>query len=468
MTSSSEQTLVPVTLTTNCEATRIRVFDAQLNRVERAFGGLHTELPPGIYDVQLQLGSTIEQRLIALKPGHPYEEHVELTFYSAAPFPRAELYDKEHAASIAELTTPRELPAGHGELVVFLRLVTDDATLLDDDVLAAVRIIDASSTEIATLGRAEKAGQRRCAGIRLPLKEGGYALRHPLFDTEGSSVELDHSIVVCAGWRTIIFVPVRKQGQDASLASVHMMLPGEQWIAEDPARQRIGIAAEALLASFRVGRNAFSPDLLQLALEDKAGDPMLGILAAHSLLMTRDPDWKTIDAILGHLCEKIPAHPDLLALRAISIDAQHRMHSTDLPPIDFSIEWPPMLIASYQGALQVDARWPEIPLIREDSVAERAAARLVSQETWCAWEALPDTPRTLEDDASFQRLQSYITDRVRRAATGSGTGSRAVLERLCTNDERVRIGLATGLPSKAVEHGLRALRDVFEGRKRGE
>jgi hypothetical protein len=509
LTSSSE--LVSVRLAAESPAVEIRVIDAKLNVVAHAFGTLTKSLAPGIYDVVFSLGTSLHREIIAVRPGSPVERNVRLDFHSAAPLQGTEFYRPEDAEAVRQVTLASPPPQGHGELLICLRGLSSDAHPVDASMLQGFDIIDQQMNHVATLASAS--GTELCRAICVSLPEGGYALRHPLAASVSSVI--DQSVYVCSLWRTMVFIPVRRDGPDLSLASVHMMEAGMPWIGHDENRVKIGIAAEAVLAAYRQGRNAFPPELLQLARENKADDPMLGLLAAHSLLLAHQPNWEMFEAILALLRETIPRHLDLLSLEAIGKGRRHLAGSDGSseaatpPPIDSAIEWPPMLSASYRGILEIDARWPSLPLIVDSSPAERAASYLVSQETWCAWEGLPVASavqnavvakavrmfgaaavaaivdgfggvtasavigilklvgksiakrnwerirqgRSSTNDANFDRLRSYLDERI--SMTDAKT-LRGFLEKL-DEKERVRIGLATGLPSRSVEKGLDAL-----------
>jgi hypothetical protein len=503
-------------------AVEIRVIDAKLNVVAHAFGAMKTELLPGIYDVVFCLGTSVEREIIAVRPGVPVEREVRLNFFSAAPLPGTQFYRPEDAAGIRDLTVNRTCPPNHGELLICFRNLSDEAPPIDSSMLKGIELVDPNWNTVSSLETAS--GSTLCRTIILTLPDGGYALRHAIVDTiEGSAdvaYNVDQALYVCAGWRTMVFVPVRRGGPDPSLASVHMMNVWFAWDMNDDHRVRVGIAAEAVLAAYRQGRNAFPPDVLRLARDNKADDPMLGLLAANSLLLEPSPDWKTLDSILSFLTT-IPSHPDLLALRAIGIARRHSPDAKEPPVITERLSWPPMLLAPYREILQIDAQWPTLSVFVDDSAAECAAPQLLAQETWCAWEALPpksegftaEVMKASEDgraitvrlltaaglavssgfsgasvylavtalklvgksiakrnwtrlvesitatDPSFEELHSYLTERV--SMTNDKT-LRSFLDKVNSEQERIRIGRATGLPSRSIEKALQILRTEID------
>ena len=98
---------------------------------------------------------------------------------------------------------------------------------------------------------------------------------------KGGPLVFDQALWLAAGWQTLVFICNSSEGAVPESASVHMARVGVDW---SPYERDVGQAVELALWSLRQGRSQVPADLLNLLLESKFQNPMLGILGAHSLL----------------------------------------------------------------------------------------------------------------------------------------------------------------------------------------
>jgi hypothetical protein len=193
------------------------------------------------------------------------------------------------------------------------------------------------------------------------------------------------------------------------------------WDPDDPETKQVALALEAVLEGLRHGVRVASRELERLLLSERAENPMLGIVGAHSLLLSRRPDWSLFDRVVDHLRAAVPGHPDVTALAAIGEDRRRaRVPNApdEAPGARWEpVAWPPMLVASYRGLVRCDARWPSLGLIAEQSVAERATGQLLTLGTWSSWAPLDEDDVTAALDSTGELRSASKSEWIRNAAS---------------------------------------------------
>jgi hypothetical protein len=222
----------------------------------------------------------------------------------------------------------------------------------------------------------------------------------------GGARPVDQSLWVSDGWLTMVFIGYRSQsGQlERQSASIHMarlglgFQPGpdiwairnnhaSKWELKEA---RINQALDLALGGLRTGSQVVPDDLLDLLLGGKFQNPMLGVVGAHALLQRRKRDWKLFDVVVQNLEKLIPGHPDVAALRLCGKLLRGKESRTKVEPL----AWPPMVYAGYKGLIECD--WKEQGnLVVDESMAERAAARLLPETPWTSWLALEPESETV-------------------------------------------------------------------------
>jgi hypothetical protein len=139
----------------------------------------------------------------------------------------------------------------------------------------------------------------------------------------------------------------------------------EIWTGFDTAAN----ALELALQGWRNGRcllaEARSSDMLELATRN----PVFGIVAAYSLRYSNGAG-DTQSALIDHLANVVPDHPDVVIL------SNRAVH----------MSWPPSMAAGYSQLLRADA--VDRAAIGRGSLAEVASAELLLLGPWTAWKAL--------------------------------------------------------------------------------
>jgi len=459
--------------------------------VASGLGRLSADVAPGVYQVVTRAGPVVERRLISLAAGEAHTENdLTVAFPSAAPVRGTTTSHEYHEqlAGAASRQPQGKVPGADSGLVVMVRDVRgQNGPPLDPSELRAFQLLDSSLSRVeafdagwigtATDGAAAWSGQ---------LASGGYALRTvagaaaPTAPRRPPVTTVDQSVWLAPGWQTLVFITTGAGGPSPASASVHMSRLGVGW---DPSEREVDQALELAQWGLREGRAVVPDDLLGLLLGSKFQDPMLGIVGAHGLLLRPSVDPILLRTVLQNLDGLVPGHPDVAGLRRM---AQER--GVDAPPVTpGAATWPPMLVASYRGLINADARDPGV--IVDGSVAERAAARLSLEGIWTSWQPLDAVPpvaagefhealgvsasasstpsaiavlpmlgaapaaiRSLRlSDPAAMRVRGYL------AAVADLEDPATLPERFATMSPQ-EIGLATSLPAGSVDRALAAIR----------
>lgn len=387
---------------------RIELFDQHSNRLARGFGQLRQSVAPGVYSLQYGSGLDFREELIRVAKGQVVERKLEVKISTAAPISTSVTSHEFHRAAAQDLSrnpTPHT-PGARAGLMVFARVV--DADGRGPVSLHRLSLLDSSLNPICNLQADEfQHPADGWAGACLEVAPGGYALKWT-DDSDLSSGGVLQSLWVSPNWITIIFIgyaqpanEVRHAGDVPSgpdlfrqAASIHMAQFGvgfnsgpdishlqsqpQDWESHEA---RVGQALELALLGLRNGSSVVPDDLLDLLLQAKFQNPMLGIIGAYGLLQRRKKDWRLFNTVLGNLDRLLGAgHPDVSALAAMGLN-QGNPQSAVQPK---QVNWPPMLTAGYRAI--VDREWRDAgTLIELTSVADNAAAGLQPEFPWTCW-----------------------------------------------------------------------------------
>jgi hypothetical protein len=437
----------------------VTVLDSSFREVAAGIGGVHENLPPGIYQLRFEAGPSVERLQITLEPGATFEDTVQIEFPTSAPIEgtstsREPHQQASHAASDA-LNEP-------GLVLVVRSLGGREPVAFGPTGLS---LVDGNLRPLDALGgRWQVDAGARVATFASPLEPGPYALR-----VDRGALSADQALWVADGWQTIVFVPNLPSGPSPEWASVHMLRTSEAWSPWEDESTRANSALELAVWGLREGKPSLPPEHLRDLLQAKHQNPMLGIVGAHSLLLETRFDTRTFDVAMRHLERLVPLHPDVRILRRLGEEALGEAPPTSVPTDEDTFAWPPILTRGYDGLLRLDARRPGS--IRDGSPAELAAAHLRRHGIWTSWEPLEppkpaaeaggpdaavavsigrDPPTSTGDDPAVERVSTYLEEvaHLRKAPSVD-----AVLPSLQLD----QISLATNLPTATVDRAIAQL-----------
>ena len=388
-TSEPETTSQPVTeISLQVEApdpeTEIFVIDGKFRLQTRGVGRLNAHLQPGIYKVKCRTGAVTDEQLVVLRDEAKVIKLARLSFSSPVPLNETTKTHEYHMEAAAKESTKVHVTAGAGSWIfVFARdWTTSDKTPISWNPAMGLSLEDEFGNTIVDLASASVANLSRdpCAACNIQLNPGQYRLKLNLPSVNGETQgSLEQAVVASPGWQTQIFLLQRPYGTQpadrrADLAGAAILLASQGF---DPARaefRRIELARLGL-----ANRRQVASDEIRQMLRMKVENPMLGILAAHLLLLDSEIDEGLVQTVVTNLRGLLAApHPDVEAL------ALHFEHSGT-----YRFQSPPMLRKSW--SLIVDATADRLDLIVPGSLASQIWDRLWGTDSWLLWVAPEQT-----------------------------------------------------------------------------
>jgi DNA-binding protein HU-beta len=389
---------------------RIELYDHQFNRQGLGFGALRLTVPQGLYTLRYSAGTKQQDEHVRIEPSQTVSKEVTLSFPTTAPIGISSTSHEFHEEPAGRLS--RSLPKHYGSgggLMIFVRTVDRDGKAPVP--IERLSLWDAELRQVGNLSAdAERDPRHGWACLAAQVHPGGYLLRWRTMDRtsrHGKDAEpqvIDQALWVAPHWLTLVFIAHNaERGElERQSASIHMARLGlgfhpgpAEWkikahrVDEKELREaEVNQALDLALAGLRTGTVIVPDDLLALLLDAKFQNPMLGIIGAHALLQRRIKDWPLFDLVVRHLDELVHDHPDVLALRLLGKLMREREHVT--PTSMQPLSWPPMIYMGYRGLIARD--WQERNIVQAESMAERAAARLLLEGPLTCWRALAPHP----------------------------------------------------------------------------
>ena len=405
MSSSSQKDSGGIEVRSKFGPLRIELLDERLNRMALGFGTLRATVPAGLYTLQYSAGSERDEEIVRVEPNRTVKREIALPFAAVAPISVSTTTHEFHTRKAVQFSSQplRDYGTGGG-LMIFVRTIDADGRAPVP--IDRLSLHNAQLEEVGNLAAdAARDANEGWACFSVSVAPGGYALRwlhaHP--DAGNKPQFVDQSLWVCAGWVTMVFIGYHSQAAtlERQSASIHLARFGQgfnpgpdkerirdnQVYEEELKVARINQALDLALVGLRTGNQVVPDDLLDLLLESKFQNPMLGIVGAHAILQRRTKDWKTFDLVIQNLEGLIPGHPDVAALKL----ARTSLSGEDGNAQPSEMSWPPMLSAGYRAL--IDSDWKAAgEIIEDNSVAERAAVALLPETPWTSWLAVDATP----------------------------------------------------------------------------
>jgi len=408
----------------------LEIVDRDFRIVQRGFGILRGELEPGIYRARARAGDAHREELFAIEPGAASLDVTmkPLRFASPLPLQGTSTSHEYHqdALTVAIGSAPVDVGLGHGTSLLLSLRDPSDACFRQRQSSAVVRdnyrrsftgfrlrntrgelLLDFDQTaKIETaLG---------FAVLNLNLRPDNYLLSYE----RDTGEHLAMPVPCLSAWQTQVFINVevpteldRPGGPNMADRAVMMAPTGMPFHPNDQFFRLAEIARYAL----RQGRPILSREQVEAMLQEKFFNPVLGLLAAHVLLLKRQPPHELLQIVADNLAGVIgPEFPDVLALRIALAELDGAVPALPAQGLPF----PPLLHASWE----IVARHPQ--LLAPASFVRAVALRLVPQGPWLAWKpddtAQPDSVMTVMQRLGGHHLPGkalrILGDSVRRIA----------------------------------------------------
>ena len=368
------------------------VVNHSLQLVARGTLPWNGNLPSGVYKFKFRRGNAIEEQTVILEPGSAPRSLAAPALATASPVPLAassRTHEYHMAAAIEHSLKIDQTFGKGGQLFLLVRdWTTRDRPGRTSNPAAGLRICDAAGVVLIDVEKTTggEGDQDRWAVVNIELNPGSYRLR---LETIARGA-FEQTVVVSNEWQTQVFMLLSNYGSaeepdwraDISRASVLMAKVGEGFEPQSEAF-RLADTACAWLGSRQQTAAAAG---LRRALDLKYDNPMLGIYAAHAVASGRTKDkiarQELFDesffaAVVSHLENLVPAHPDVQALRLWLEDAS----SMTIPPLHM----PPMLTSSWMKFVEASASRRE--LIARGSLASKIGGCVWGDGPWLIWSA---------------------------------------------------------------------------------
>lgn len=417
---------VLLTVRAGDEASEIYVVDGTFRVIARGVRSVETRVPPGIYRAKTRVGEYQREKLFTVDAADQPHKIVQIEppeWTSPIPLEGTSTTHEYHQAAIAHAqaalaNTATEARAarqiGHGaSLVLFLRDPSKDYFGFNQDDLAAY----AESFRGFVLrdwgGRfsypLEQIGALHAdEGYLIVVAEvdpGAYVLVAPARANQALCIPL----VVSPDWSLQVYVSMDETRGKATRRKANLddaaIVFDRQGNTFSPWREDLKLLETARHALAR-GHNILDESSMRELLYGKFENPMMGLIAAHLLLLGRQPDLKLADMVVGNTAQLIGAdYPDLCALRwkleslkAGSLSAEAARTILE------KVRLPPMLRLSWDYLVEASRTFPFAMPFNE--APYHLASHVVSSSTWLSW-VMPDTmakeaPASRLDDATHR------------------------------------------------------------------
>jgi hypothetical protein len=425
---STTETL-PLAIQTGDSQSEILVLDSKGRLLIRGFGPDCTfQLEPGIYRVKVLTGTASQEQPVVLTAPRILR-FGPIDFASAAPLAGTSTSHEYHVQAADQESRKVHVTEGTDSSLFFLvRNWTAPGSQSQQRV--SNNPAEGLSLHAAGPGADRKICDFVGAGVTSPpgdpwtactvaVNPGVYELQLVLPAGE----ILRQPVVASRGWQTQSFLFVRQYvGPEgpawrADLARTSVLLTGVHGgFNPNEAILRVAELARQRLARRTLDEQADNttrpllPDEMRKLLREKFDNPMLGIYAAHLMLLERSLDLALFRDVVGNLRSMLPGHPDVdaLALRA---------QFNSAPGV---FENPPMLSRSWFLITEASVDHPDLV---SDWLAQRSVGNVLTQG---AWHVLRAEELSAADAVDIPRPSTHRVQQAIDTSNGSAEDSLAV------------------------------------------
>lgn len=397
-------------------SSEVMVVDSNFRVLARGIHGVQLHVPPGIYRAKTRVGELQSESLFSVAPDEPGQhkriELPALQFASPMPLQQTSTSREFHQGAICNASSGTNTRLGEGAaLIIFLRdpsliyFSLNDAQMesyaRNFSGLTLGKLDDSTTHPLETLGTL--VAERGYLIASIALDPGCYTLSRQMADGGRLSLPL----VVPAGWSLQVFVPMLADDPSALNRQIDLagaaMLFDRPGVGFRPDRADLRILEVARQALAR-GHNVIDSNSMNTMLSGTIENPMLGLLAAHLLLLARHPDLELAESLIVSTGKLIgPGYPDLLALRWKLAQLRGNADAASATALLKDMTLPPMLQLSWHHFMQAYAGLADKQALRAD--LSRIAEHWLSSSVWSSWlehaenQAAPAAADTKTDSA---------------------------------------------------------------------
>lgn len=357
--------MITLSIKTDSPFTEVEVVDQHFRTVWTGIGSADLPLPIGIYKVRLGTGADAHEELVAATAEMSHEtvgvsprkaSSGKQLLSSAAPMIMfcSTSHEYHHYPSFKILNGDPIARGSGSRIFLFLRQPDESKSLVPPQ---GISLLTPTGREFYSLELGTTDFENRYSAFHIEVDPGTYALSVPAPD--GGSVCI--AVPAIRGWCTQLYLvpymaPVQFESfVDVSQISMFMRDPSfEKHVSEDDYntmfQEQLYWLEMARKLFARFGTVA-SPETLFIEeqlpelnsmLQNKFGNPMLGIFAAHLLAPQKLISQWLLSEVIGNLRGLVGDIPDVAALQLLNPESRESRDVLDAPPI---------LKASYDLAL---------------------------------------------------------------------------------------------------------------------
>ncbi|MFJ4292811.1 hypothetical protein ACIP1U_23955 [Cupriavidus sp. NPDC089707] len=409
---------VPLVVTATDLSSEVMVVDGDFQVLARGLQCVELRVPPGIYRARALVGSQHNEMLFSVEATDSRKTVQIPAVEFSSPIPLAQTatsrdyHQNALSAAVHNATDAARLGAG-SQIVIFLRDPSDLCFSLEPHELAryaenfdgfVLSKWDGNDRHaLKEIGVFEP--QRGYLVASVQANPGAYALSLPYRDNNRQFLPL----VVPAGWSLHVYItmdeiPPTGLGRRANLDEAAIVLD-RLHVGFEPNRTDLKVLEVARHALAR-GHNVLQPAAMSQLLEEKFANPMMGIMAAHLMLLEPQPNLPLVQTVVENTGSLIGAgFPDLLALSYRLKSARPDGASIDdANQVVAGLRAPPMLQRSWHFLMEAWRKAPQRPAPTHGEPFS-LANRLVSSSVWLSWEsdASPESGLRLKPHAPASR-----------------------------------------------------------------
>jgi hypothetical protein len=418
MTTNSSETF-NLNVQTGDEAAEVFIIDSQFHRVAKGVGDhVSFKLPSGLYTIKVRAGCDTREKSISLfEDKSVYFEPIE--FSSPAPLEKTGKTHEFHIGNAVSNSRVIHVKLGqNSQLYVFVRVWTaknpsSTATTLNRDPCTGLTLrnledqvlVDFANPDIGSYTTDWEAW----SACNVELDPGTYFL---CLETASSEL-FKQTIITSPSWQTQIFLLQRNYGikeQDVRadltnssifISRIDQGFQAGKSMSGDPNEPNFRLT-EMTRQALANNRNVITKEIVEQKLNEKFDNPMLGIYAAHLLLLNKEhlealnkvlnkPILEVVVETLRNLLGQ--PHPDVEAIALKSTLSSNYVFNA-----------PPMLCLSWKYILEASVHKPE--LVPENSLASQIAGQLCSSDLWLMW--LQSQNQDDDNKIILEQLKKFI------------------------------------------------------------
>jgi len=360
------------------------------------------KLRPGSYTLRTHFHHTMLETAITLDGPLTISTNEQLPsareLYSAAPLeksPTSHEYYTEPSQRWSREFTRTPVPNEECSLFIFIRAVDIKRHGANIDLAKGLLLLDRDGKSISDFAPSDTKRDNRSGwlGLHIPAPTGTYFLQFKGHTGEARVLPArDLPIQLCSGWQTQLFL-MHRGAPLLQTTKIFFAHKGSGFRPQDHETE----AADVALNGLQNNRDLLTESALNLLLNGKFENPMLGLVGAHVLIQRqralrarfssgdrkatseearqRDQLQKRIAVVLRNLNRLLPGSPDVAALNLLA--------GTPSVRSKVMVDEPPMLRLGLRALMKEAGSRPEV-LEPESSIP--AIAPLIYADTpWSTW-----------------------------------------------------------------------------------